>query len=181
MAKLYLCQYEPVTLISLKSATGGPQVDHLLLTVAHNRWIATGQPLMAHQWPISYKCAAFCHWWATSVMLSGYLTRCFSSVLQRNLGVIQENPSSTDGVIKILQHLSKYIPKTGTEFLPTVIYGDGLSCERHNDAQLARANEATPQERLENLEPASQEFHKRMLRLQVNSYKLLTQPNRLNH
>ena len=93
-------------------------------------------------------------------------------LIQRNLGVIQENPSSTDGVINILRYLMKYVPKTdspeGEIVHPTVVYGDGLSCERHNDAQLARANEDTYVKLLNGLEPGAQEFHKRMLLLQVS-------------
>ncbi|CAC5382825.1 unnamed protein product [Mytilus coruscus] len=48
------------------------------------------------------------------------------------------------------------------------VYGDGLTCERHNDAHNARTGGRTAEDRLEGLEPCPQEFHKRMLLLQTN-------------
>ena len=53
-----------------------------------------------------------------------------------------------------------------------VVYGDGLSCERGNDAQRARCNGINPWGRLECIEPSAQEFHKEMLLLQVYYYDL---------
>ena len=46
------------------------------------------------------------------------------------------------------------------------VYGDGLSCERGNDAHNARAKGINLLERLEGCEPTAQEFHKEMLLLQ---------------
>jgi len=44
---------------------------------------------------------------------------------------------------------------------PTLItWGDGLSCERHVDAQNARNNELIPWAWYEDLKPATQDFHK---------------------
>ncbi len=83
-----------------------------------------------------------------------------------NVGIVQENPSSVKGTIRILQHLNKYPPVICDKCYPCVVYGDQLSCERHNDAQLALSNEASEGDRLTALEPGSQEFHKRMLRVQ---------------
>ena len=54
-----------------------------------------------------------------------------------------------------------------------ITWGDGLSCERHVDAQNARANAETPLDRLEGLEPSPQEFHKRMLLMQVCAFAFL--------
>ncbi|XP_071122550.1 uncharacterized protein, partial [Mytilus edulis] len=83
-----------------------------------------------------------------------------------NLGIIQENPSSTAGTIAILGKLHKYVPITNEKLNACVVYGDGLTCERHNDAHNARAGGRTAEDRLEGLEPCPQEFHKRMLILQ---------------
>ena len=83
-----------------------------------------------------------------------------------NLGVFDEDPCSTQGAIGIYEKLHKYIPVVDNVPVKTVVFGDGLSCERGNDAQRARCNGLTPAERLEGLEPAAQEFHKEMLLLQ---------------
>lgn len=78
-----------------------------------------------------------------------------------NLGVFKEDPSSTQGAVGIYSKLQEYVP-----VLDDKPYGDGLSCERGNDAQRARTNGLNPFERLEGLEPAAQEFHKEMILLQ---------------
>ncbi|KAK3102767.1 hypothetical protein FSP39_013804 [Pinctada imbricata] len=83
-----------------------------------------------------------------------------------NLGVFNENPSSTQGAIGIYERLQAYVPSIDGKPYPTIVYGDGLSCERGNDAQNARANGLDEWERLEGLEPAAQEFHKEMILLQ---------------
>ena len=89
-------------------------------------------------------------------------------IIQISLGVMHENPSSTQGVIRILEGLQKYVPQIDSNnTYPMVVWGDGLSCERTNDAQFARVNGATPTSRLESFQPAAQEFHKRMINLQV--------------
>lgn len=81
---------------------------------------------------------------------------------------MDENPSSIPGVVNILSSLHKYVPCPNGDTLHTIItWGDGLSCERHVDAQNARANGSTPKYRLEGLEPSPQEFHKRMILMQV--------------
>ena len=102
----------------------------------------------------------------TCAKLRGYINYTY---FQINLGVFQEDPSTVAGTINILSGLHAYVPITPDHnVLKIVCYGDGLSCERHNDAHKARANGATPADRLEGLEPAAQEFHKRMLLMQVN-------------
>ena len=80
-----------------------------------------------------------------------------------NLGVFNENPSSTAGAIGIYEKLQQYIPSIKDKPYTSIVYGDGLSCERGNDA---RSNGLNPWERLEGLEPSPQEFHKEMLLLQ---------------
>jgi hypothetical protein len=59
--------------------------------------------------------------------------------------VLDENPSSTAGVINIIEQLHKYVPKKadGSPF-KLITWVDRLSCERHVDAQNARANGADP-------------------------------------
>ncbi|MES9880856.1 MAG: hypothetical protein ABW185_08250 [Sedimenticola sp.] len=83
-----------------------------------------------------------------------------------NLGVFDENPCSTQGAIGIYQRLQKYVPSANDEPITILVYGDGLSCERGNDAHRARSNGLSAWERLDGLEPAAQEFHKEMILLQ---------------
>ena len=83
-----------------------------------------------------------------------------------NLGIFKENPCSTQGAIGIYESLQKYVPSIDNKPYTTLVFGDGLSCERGNDAHKARSNGQTEWERLEGLEPAAQEFHKEMLLLQ---------------
>jgi hypothetical protein len=83
-----------------------------------------------------------------------------------NLGVFDEDPCSTQGAIGIYEKLQKYVPTINGVPHKTLVYGDGLSRERGNDAQRARANGLSHMERLQGLEPAAQEFHKEMLLLQ---------------
>ncbi|KAH3738407.1 hypothetical protein DPMN_045040 [Dreissena polymorpha] len=92
-----------------------------------------------------------------------------------NIGVLDEPPSSIAGVIKILEGLQKYVPlKEDGDPFRIITWDDGLSCERHVDAQNARANGATPLDRLQGLEPAPQEFHKRMLLMQDTMNKMFS-------
>ena len=48
-----------------------------------------------------------------------------------------------------------------------ICHGDGLSVERHRDAQRARAASNNEEGKLQGLVPTPQEFHKRALLLQV--------------
>lgn len=86
---------------------------------------------------------------------------------QFNIGIMEENPSTVQGVVNILENLHTYVPASGDQVHTLICWGDGLSCERHVDAQNARANAATKTDRLQGLEPSPQEFHKRMLLMQV--------------
>ncbi|CAC5425927.1 unnamed protein product [Mytilus coruscus] len=76
------------------------------------------------------------------------------------------DPSSTQGAITIYENLQRYIPSVREKPYTAIVFGDGLSCERGNDAHRARCNGLNPWERLEGCEPAVQEFHKEMLLLQ---------------
>lgn len=84
-----------------------------------------------------------------------------------------ENPSTTEGTIRILERLHEYVPRQENRLFPLICYGDGLSCERHNDAHMARANAGSPLEGLQGLQPVAQEFHKRMLLMQVEKHHFL--------
>ncbi len=65
-------------------------------------------------------------------------------MLQINVGVIQENPASTAGAIRILDKLHEYVPIRSDGSLYTVLcHGDELTVERQRDAKLARACSAS--------------------------------------
>ena len=88
-----------------------------------------------------------------------------------NLGVIDANPSSTAGIIEIMDILHKYVPRKGTDsFFRIPVHGDGLSIERMRDAMAARAASLSAGARFEGLEPVPQEFHRRVLLMQVLFY-----------
>lgn len=86
------------------------------------------------------------------------------------MGVIDENPSSTAGVIAIMDSLHKYVPTVENDQLFSIpCHGDGLSVERMRDAKAARSASFTKEGRLEGLIPVPQEFHKRCILLQVHT------------
>ncbi|CAG2230471.1 unnamed protein product [Mytilus edulis] len=55
-----------------------------------------------------------------------------------NLGVFDVDPSSTQGAITIYENLQRYIPSVREKPYTSIVFGDGLSCERGNDAHRAR-------------------------------------------
>ncbi len=74
--------------------------------------------------------------------------------------MIDENPSTLNGAIKILEHLHKYVPVLEDGSLHTVpTNGDGGSVERMNDAHNARCTSLTETTRLEGCQEVPQEFH----------------------
>lgn len=75
----------------------------------------------------------------------------------------------------ILTHFQKYQPKVGLldKCYPIIVHGDALSVERHTGAQLARANGLSEEDRLANMVPNPQEFHKRMLFAQVEYINII--------
>ena len=87
--------------------------------------------------------------------------------LQINTGVIHENPASTTGVIKILEHIAQYVPNTNDASTGTVVSGDGMSVEKMLHAIRGRANGHTRADRMQWAWPCPQEFHKDILLLQV--------------
>ena len=53
-----------------------------------------------------------------------------------NLGIIDENPSTTAGAIAIMQHLHRYVPCTGEDmYIAIPAHGDQLSVERSTNAK----------------------------------------------
>lgn len=85
-----------------------------------------------------------------------------------NIGIIHANPSSTEGVFKIMEHLQKYVPiRPDGTFHTIPVHGDALSIERMVDCTRARATNVKRFERFEGLQGIPQEFHHRGLMLQV--------------
>ncbi|XP_030830182.1 uncharacterized protein LOC115919849 [Strongylocentrotus purpuratus] len=82
------------------------------------------------------------------------------------LGVLEKDESKVSDMIDVLDYLHRYVPGDKSP-IPVVLYGDQLSCERVRDAMGARINEDTPWDRLSGLQPAIQEWHKRLLMLTV--------------
>ena len=53
-------------------------------------------------------------------------------------------------MIDIIQHLQKYVPKSGSgKMIPLLLGGDQLSVERGESAQRSRMDSVTPDDRLE--------------------------------
>ena len=69
-------------------------------------------------------------------------------------------------MVDILDHLQKYAPDNKTPAL-VELYGDQLSCEGANDVIAARTNEDSPMDKLQGFHPSTQEWHKRLLLLEV--------------
>ena len=88
--------------------------------------------------------------------------------LQVNLGVVDANPSTTTGAIKIMSTLQEYVPRSEQNALHQLVcHVDGGAHERMVDAQNSQRAKVTPIGWLEGLVPNPQEFHKRMLLMQV--------------
>ena len=105
--------------------------------------------------------------------------------LQLNIGVFEANPSTTEGVRLIMDHLHQFVPWHGDEKTgsPHIIpcHGDQLSCERMWEAKRTRAFNENRQERLLGLEPTPQEFHHRGIILQVRGKHLKTKLDIINY
>ena len=83
------------------------------------------------------------------------------------MGVINEDPSSTGGVVNIMMELHKYVLSCGDKLHTILCHGDQLSVERMLDARRAMSGGESPKGRLEGLEPCPQEFHRRCIVRQV--------------
>ncbi|KAL5016393.1 hypothetical protein ScPMuIL_005982 [Solemya velum] len=75
------------------------------------------------------------------------------------LGVLDKDESRIADMVDIMDAYHQFVPGIPGETspMPTILYGDGLSCERANDAKNARLNSGNPWDRLEGLHPAIQE------------------------
>ena len=87
----------------------------------------------------------------------------FMCTLKINIGILENHPGTTEGVINIMPHLQKLAPTT--RITPT--HGDQLSHERMTDAKRARNVNTTKVERLQLLEQVTGEFHHRGILLHV--------------
>lgn len=90
------------------------------------------------------------------------------SNFQVPLGVIDKDESKVADMIDILEEYNQYVPSVNNKPRPVLLFGDGLSCERVLDAKNARMNARDPWDRFEGIEPAAQEWHKRLLLLGVS-------------
>ncbi len=86
------------------------------------------------------------------------------------MGVLDENPSTTDGAIGIMEFLSDRVPlyPDGHPFA-IITHCDGGAFERMVGARKVRAADRGQIRKLMALEPSAQEFHKRGLILQVRT------------
>ena len=97
-------------------------------------------------------------------------------MFQVNLGVIEADPSSTKGVVQIMKHLNQYVAYPhGNKEDPhaLLVEADQLSVERMVGVRVAMADHDLPKNTLRGLEPSPQEFHHRVIALQVQCSKVL--------
>ncbi|XP_038046081.1 uncharacterized protein LOC119720480 [Patiria miniata] len=83
-----------------------------------------------------------------------------------SLGVIDENPFSTQGSVCMLESLHRFVPSYGEDLYPTACFGDGLSVAQMTDAKQTRVSGASAADRLEGLVQCPQDFHRRGVLLQ---------------
>jgi hypothetical protein len=82
--------------------------------------------------------------------------------------MVDENPSTTDGAIGIMDYLSTLVPLYPDGRPHTIItHCDGGAFERMVGGKKVRAADGEPITQLLGLEPSAQEFHKRGSMLQV--------------
>ena len=79
-----------------------------------------------------------------------------------NLGVFEENPSTTVGTCAILDNLLKYVPvQPGGQPMTIPCHGDGLTIDRIMRAKRNRRNHPEPLNRFDGMEASPQECIKR--------------------
>ncbi|XP_014672567.1 PREDICTED: uncharacterized protein LOC106813035 [Priapulus caudatus] len=81
------------------------------------------------------------------------------------LGVIDKDETKITNMIDIVETYQQLVPLRDGKLVTTILYGDGLSCERVNDAKCARISSANPMGRLDGIEPQIQEWHRRAIHL----------------
>ena len=95
---------------------------------------------------------------------------CFLLKSQVNLDTIEENPSSTDGMIKILTDLSKKVPENHK--IP--LYGDQETVDVAASSQITCSTRDTPEGRLSEFQPVPKDFQLRSLVMKVGTDYLKT-------
>ena len=85
------------------------------------------------------------------------------------LDILNKNEASTEGIIDIMKEQHKVVPGSGSDcLLRTVAFGDLLTVERSQNAQLDLQDGDNPTDRLEGLIPALADFHTYGNFLEVN-------------
>jgi len=84
-----------------------------------------------------------------------------------NLGLVFEDENTSDGMIKILEYLHKYV-RPGDE--ETVFGGDLLTCERAFNVQRLRRTAPTQLLRLDGILPTAESWHTKMALLIVRYF-----------
>ena len=102
-------------------------------------------------------------------MISYWTTLTFTCILhlQIPIGVLNKDESKIADMVDILEDYQKYVPVSNYQPRPILLFGDGLSCERVNDAKNSRIMAANSWDRFDGFEPAAQECHKRVLLMGV--------------
>ena len=88
-------------------------------------------------------------------------------LFQVTIGVTEENTSTVAGVSNIMRYLHQYVPCLGDDLYTIPCHGDGMSVERMRGSLRHNSGGITARDRLEGIIPVPQEFHKRMLLLEV--------------
>lgn len=89
------------------------------------------------------------------------------------MGVLDHDEIHVKDCALILEDHSKYLPNIKEDPVETVIWGDGLSCKRVKDAQAIRQTGGNRWRKLCAFIPAAQDWHKRVILLQVNELDIL--------
>jgi len=84
------------------------------------------------------------------------------------VGVLDKDETKIVDMVDIMATYHKYVPgNSDGEPIVIPLFGDGLSVERANDVQNARINAGNAWQQLQGLHPCIQEWHKRVILLQV--------------
>ncbi|CAG2237709.1 unnamed protein product [Mytilus edulis] len=82
------------------------------------------------------------------------------------LGILEKDENKTEEMIEIIEHLQQYTPKAHDKMMPLLMGGDGLSVERGEGAQRARADGISQEDRLEGFIWKSEDWHAHVISLQ---------------
>ncbi|CAC5390067.1 unnamed protein product [Mytilus coruscus] len=87
-------------------------------------------------------------------------------IFQIPLGILEKDENKTEEMIEIIEHLQQYTPKAHDKMMPLLMGGDGLSVERWEGAQRARADGISQEDRLEGFIWKSEDWHAHVISLQ---------------